>query len=130
MLAPEQLGDFESLASLEPTLAPIFAREVGPPGMRQTQRPGRTTSHRRSFRSEAHGRGCNTVRTIRAAFSQLSLAPGTHLHSGSYFEPYLAQPVAAGPVQRGIFYLGLLMMIVTFPVTVPLAFVLMSKVPR
>lgn len=30
MLAPEQLGDFESLASLEPTLAPIFAREVGP----------------------------------------------------------------------------------------------------
>lgn len=53
-----------------------------------------------------------------------------HLHSGSYFEPYLPQPVAAGPVQRGIFYLGLLTMIVAFPVTVPLAFVLMSKVTR
>lgn len=30
MLAPKQLGDFESLGSLEPTLAPIFSREVGP----------------------------------------------------------------------------------------------------
>ena len=27
---PEQLGDFESLASLKPTPGPIFAREVGP----------------------------------------------------------------------------------------------------
>ena len=53
-----------------------------------------------------------------------------HLHSGRYFKPYLPQPVPACPVQRAIFYLGLLTMFVTFPVTVPLAFVLMSKVPR
>lgn len=30
MLDPGQLGGFETLSSLEPTLAPIFAREVGP----------------------------------------------------------------------------------------------------
>ena len=28
-----------------------------------------------------------------------------HLYSGSYFEPYLPQPVPAGPVQRAIFLL-------------------------
>jgi glutathione S-transferase len=53
-----------------------------------------------------------------------------HLYSGACFEPYLPQPAAASPLQRGIFYLGLLTMIVAFPVTVPLAFVLMSKAPR
>lgn len=53
-----------------------------------------------------------------------------HLYSGSYFEPYLPQPVPAGPVQRAIFYLGLLTMFVAFPVTIPLVFVLMRKVPR
>jgi len=30
MLYPEQLGDFETRSSLQPTLAPIFSREVGP----------------------------------------------------------------------------------------------------
>jgi hypothetical protein len=53
-----------------------------------------------------------------------------HLYSDSYFERYLPQPVPAGPLQRAIFYLGLLTMFVAFPVTVTLAFVLMSKVPR
>ena len=53
-----------------------------------------------------------------------------HLYSDSYFEPHLAQPLPAGPVQRGIFYLGLLTMFVAFPVTIPLVFILIRKVPR
>ena len=53
-----------------------------------------------------------------------------HLYSGSKFEPYYPRPVAADPLQRGVFYLGLLTMFVLFPVTVPLVFALMRKVPR
>ncbi|MGI9285445.1 MAG: hypothetical protein ACR2P1_08645 [Pseudomonadales bacterium] len=43
-----------------------------------------------------------------------------HLHSGSYFKPYLPQPVPTSPVQRAIFYHGLVTMFVVFPVTIPL----------
>jgi glutathione S-transferase len=53
-----------------------------------------------------------------------------HIYSGRYFEPYLPQPAAASPLQQVIFYLGLLTMIMAFPVTIPLVFVLMKKVPR
>ena len=53
-----------------------------------------------------------------------------HLYSGGHFEPYMAQPVPQPAVQRAIFYAGLITMIALFPVTLPLIFVLMRKVPR
>jgi len=53
-----------------------------------------------------------------------------HLYSGSYFEPRRPQPVSASLVQRLMCYLGLMTMILALPVTLPLVFVLMRKVPR
>ena len=53
-----------------------------------------------------------------------------HLYSGGHFEPYMAQPVPQPSVQRAIFYAGLITMFALFPVTLPLIFVLMRKVPR
>ena len=54
----------------------------------------------------------------------------SHLYSGHYFEPHLPQPVPQGLVQRAVFYFGFLTMVGMFPVTLPLVFVLMRKVPR
>ena len=53
-----------------------------------------------------------------------------HLYSGRYFAPKLPQPVPAGCTQRAFFYLGLLSMCIALPVTLPLAFFLMGRVPR
>jgi len=52
-----------------------------------------------------------------------------HLYSGSYFEPRRHQPASASLVQRSMFYLGLMTMILALPITLPLAFVLTRKVP-
>lgn len=53
-----------------------------------------------------------------------------YLYSGGHFEPRVAQPVPQPPVQRAIFYAGLMTMFALLPVTLPLIFVLMRKVPR
>ena len=53
-----------------------------------------------------------------------------HLYSGSYFEPAKPPPLPAGALQRGIFYLGVVAMLLLIPVTLPLVFLLMRKVPR
>lgn len=53
-----------------------------------------------------------------------------HIYSGKYFAPFTPQPRATSPMQQVIFYLGLLTMVAAFPVTIPLVFVLMRKVPR
>lgn len=53
-----------------------------------------------------------------------------HLYSGRYFAPDMPQPATASPLQQVIFYLGLLMMIAAFPLTIALVFVLMRKVRR
>ncbi|MCR9278680.1 MAG: hypothetical protein NXH85_11965 [Pseudomonadaceae bacterium] len=54
----------------------------------------------------------------------------SHLYSGRYFEPSLPQPTPADAFQRVIFYLGFTAMCGLFPLTLPLVFVLMRKVPR
>lgn len=53
-----------------------------------------------------------------------------YLYSGGYFEPRRPQPTAADPLQRGAFYLGLVTLFALLPVTAPLVFLLMRKVPR
>ena len=53
-----------------------------------------------------------------------------HLYSGGHFEPFMAQPVPQPLVQRAIFYAGLITMFAFLPVTLPLIFLLMRKVPR
>lgn len=53
-----------------------------------------------------------------------------HLYSGRYFSPKRPQPISAGYAQRAFFWLGLLSMCIAFPVTLPLAFFLMARVPR
>lgn len=53
-----------------------------------------------------------------------------YLYSGRYFQPNLPQPVPADLLQRVIFYLGLLFMFLSFPLTLLLVFVLARKVPR
>jgi hypothetical protein len=65
---------------------------------------------------------------IAAMHEQFKYYP--HLYTGSYFEPNLPQPVSADYLQRATFYLGLLSMFLAFPVTIPLVFFLMRKVPR
>ena len=40
-------------------------------------------------------------------------------NSGGYFEPRKRQPVPADPLQRGVFYLGLLTMFRAFPLIAP-----------
>ena len=52
------------------------------------------------------------------------------LYSGQFFEPNLKQPASADFPQRGAFFLGLLSMFLAFPLTIPLVFILMRKVPR
>ena len=53
-----------------------------------------------------------------------------YLYSGKYFEPYSTEPKAASAAQRSWFYTGLLTMILAAPLTIPLVFLLMRKVPR
>ena len=53
-----------------------------------------------------------------------------YLYSGRYFEPTRPQLTHADPIQQCIFYFGLATMIVAFPITVPLVFYFMRKVPR
>ena len=53
-----------------------------------------------------------------------------YLYSCKYFEPYSTEPKAADATQRILFYAGLLAMILAAPLTIPLVFLLMSKVPR
>jgi hypothetical protein len=53
-----------------------------------------------------------------------------YLYSGLHFEPKLAQPKPASFVQRGVFFAGLGSMFIAWPLTVPLVFFLMRKVPR
>ena len=53
-----------------------------------------------------------------------------HLYSGRYFAPFMPQPKPASFLQRAVFYFGLLTTIAAFPITLPLVFVLMHKVPR
>ena len=53
-----------------------------------------------------------------------------HLYSGNYFQPNFPQPVPASWPQRIIFYLGLVTTTSLFPITLPLVFVLMRRVPR
>lgn len=53
-----------------------------------------------------------------------------YLYSGGSFEPRKPEPVPSDPLQLGMFYLGLTTMVALFPVTLPLVFVLMRKVPR
>ena len=53
-----------------------------------------------------------------------------HLYSGRYFSPEWPPPVPAGKPQRAFFWLGLLSMCIAFPVTLPLALLLMVRVPR
>jgi glutathione S-transferase len=53
-----------------------------------------------------------------------------YLYSGPYFDPRLPAPAPASLLDRAAFYLGAITMTVAFPVTVPLAFYLISKVSR
>lgn len=53
-----------------------------------------------------------------------------HLVSGRYFSPQRPQPTPAGTTQRAFFWLGLLSMCIALPVTLPLAFFLVGRVPR
>ena len=53
-----------------------------------------------------------------------------HLYSGGFFSPKRPQPVAAGRAQQIPFWLGLVSMWLAFPITLPLAFFLMTRVPR
>ena len=53
-----------------------------------------------------------------------------YLYSGSYFTPNLPEPVPADYLQRVIFLLGVVVMFAAFPITLPLVFLLMRKVPR
>lgn len=69
----------------------------------------------------------NMRRWIASMHERFSDYP--NLYSGSYFEPRRPQPVSASLVQRLMFYLGLMTMILALPITLPLAFVLMQKVP-
>lgn len=61
---------------------------------------------------------------------QQRLSDYPHLYSGKYFKPRLPQPETSNALQKVIFYLGLLTMFVFAPITLPLVFVLMKKVPR
>jgi len=53
-----------------------------------------------------------------------------HLYSGVYFEPHSLPPVPASLFERTIFWLGSAVMILSFPVTVPLIAFLVLRVPR
>ena len=53
-----------------------------------------------------------------------------HLYSGKYFETYSPEPIPASTMQQITFCTGLLAMILAAPLTIPLVFLLMSKVPR
>ncbi len=53
-----------------------------------------------------------------------------YLYSGGHFEPRMAQPVTQSPAQQAIFYAGLIAMFALLPVTLPLIFILIRKVPR
>jgi hypothetical protein len=70
----------------------------------------------------------NMRRWIASMHERFSDYP--HLYSGSYFEPRRPRPVSASLVQRLMFYFGLTTIILAFPLTLPLAFVLMRKVPH
>ena len=53
-----------------------------------------------------------------------------YLYSGGHFEPRMALPVTQSPAQQAIFYAGLIAMFALLPVTLPLIFILIRKVPR
>ena len=53
-----------------------------------------------------------------------------HLYSGKYFETYSPEPIPASTMQQITFCTGLLAMILAAPLTIPLVFLLMGKVPR
>ena len=51
-----------------------------------------------------------------------------YLYSVKYFESDASSPKNAGFFQRGIFFIGLCVMIAAFPVTIPLILLLMRRV--
>lgn len=53
-----------------------------------------------------------------------------HLYSGVYFEPHSPPPVPASVFERTIFWLGSAVMILSFPVTVPLIAFLVLRVQK
>ncbi|MEM6999743.1 MAG: glutathione S-transferase N-terminal domain-containing protein [Pseudomonadota bacterium] len=61
---------------------------------------------------------------------QRRFADYPHMYSGSYFTPPVPQPTRPGRFQQGVFFLGLASMFLALPITLPLVFVLMRKVPR
>jgi len=51
-----------------------------------------------------------------------------HLYSGVYFEPYTSPPVPANGLERAAFWVGSALMIVAFPITVPLIAFFVARV--
>lgn len=54
----------------------------------------------------------------------------SHLYSGTYFEPHMPVPPQATPIEQIAFWLGAVVMVVLFPITVPLVAFLASRVRR
>ncbi|MEM7077731.1 MAG: glutathione S-transferase N-terminal domain-containing protein [Pseudomonadota bacterium] len=65
------------------------------------------------------------IRAMHTRFGDYPL-----LYSSTYFAPELPRPQTATLGQRLIFCAGLATMILSFPITLPLVFVLMTKAPR
>lgn len=53
-----------------------------------------------------------------------------HLYSGVYFEPYSPAPEQATHLEQTAFWLGSVVMLVFFPITIPLILFLAIRVPR
>jgi hypothetical protein len=72
------------------------------------------------------------LRLVRSWISEMQkrFAHYPHLYSGAYFEPRSAQPRPATGLEQAAFWLGVAVMILAFPVTVPLVLFLAKRVPR